>query len=357
MTFGERLREVRIRKNLTMEELGNLVSVQKMTISKYESDRMMPSSKTLLALCNVLSVDANYFFMERTAQLQTKPVFRSKGKVERQSAHVSDKVTSLTNDAVGPYLEILTVHGLDKKYQENETLRRLVTRASIEVCADNVRKAWGLGLMPVANLTEMLEKHGFCIVNIREGVPGELENCDAASFLDESFGPVIAQCPVKMRTRQRFSLAHEMGHYFVLNTESTGKLWNPESRANLFAAAFLMPAAAVYGLIGRNPQTVTPEDLRFLSKHFGVSFQTTINRLNTLGIISNYTKTRFLSLDEDHAFDNLKDLNADRTPETSDYMTYLVTRAVSDGLISMEKGEELRNQLSSPQSNRGTAAA
>ena len=41
MTIGERLRFLRLRNNLTQEELGKQIGVKKQTIEKYEKDLIM----------------------------------------------------------------------------------------------------------------------------------------------------------------------------------------------------------------------------------------------------------------------------------------------------------------------------
>ena len=85
MTFAERLKEVRLVNGLTQEELAEMVSVEKMSISKYESGKMMTASSTLIALFSALSVDISYFFREISVQLKTEPKFRMRKNSEKLS--------------------------------------------------------------------------------------------------------------------------------------------------------------------------------------------------------------------------------------------------------------------------------
>ena len=79
MTFGDRLKQARVLSNLKQHELAERVGVNKMSISKYETGKMMPSSSTLIALSHALNVSLDYFFTETNVKLKSKPEFRLNG--------------------------------------------------------------------------------------------------------------------------------------------------------------------------------------------------------------------------------------------------------------------------------------
>lgn len=56
MKTGEKIREKRIAMNMTMEELGKAVGVQRSAINKYEKGLVDISSKKLAAIANALNV-------------------------------------------------------------------------------------------------------------------------------------------------------------------------------------------------------------------------------------------------------------------------------------------------------------
>lgn len=60
MFFGKRLKEERIRKNLSQTQLGDLVGVTKVAICGYETGKRVPSVDTLLKLANELGITPNY---------------------------------------------------------------------------------------------------------------------------------------------------------------------------------------------------------------------------------------------------------------------------------------------------------
>lgn len=62
MTVGERLRYLRLRNNLTQEELGNQLGVKKQTIEKYEKNLIkdIPETKRK-KIVQILGVSETYF--------------------------------------------------------------------------------------------------------------------------------------------------------------------------------------------------------------------------------------------------------------------------------------------------------
>ena len=58
--FKERLKELRIEKNLTQDKLAKLVGMSKMTISHCESGYCEPSIAQLVMLSNLFEVSVDY---------------------------------------------------------------------------------------------------------------------------------------------------------------------------------------------------------------------------------------------------------------------------------------------------------
>ena len=60
MFNGQRLRDARIAKGLTQEELGEIIGVTKGSVSLYESGKRTPKIETVLELIYALGVSADY---------------------------------------------------------------------------------------------------------------------------------------------------------------------------------------------------------------------------------------------------------------------------------------------------------
>lgn len=76
MPFGNRLKEARLMKGMTQEELARAVHVTKGAIGNYESEVSSPKEPTLINLMKVLGVDANYLFQD-LVDLQPAPPLSS----------------------------------------------------------------------------------------------------------------------------------------------------------------------------------------------------------------------------------------------------------------------------------------
>ena len=65
MDIGKRIREARVEKGLTQEELGNIVGLQKSAIAKYENGRVVNIKRsTLQKLAKALDLRGSDLIME-----------------------------------------------------------------------------------------------------------------------------------------------------------------------------------------------------------------------------------------------------------------------------------------------------
>ncbi len=87
--FGERLKELRIQKNLSQKQLASILNVHKATISLYESGSRYPSY-------NILKATARYFHVSTDYLL------------EMNSARTLD-VSGLTNEQVAVVEQMVSV--------------------------------------------------------------------------------------------------------------------------------------------------------------------------------------------------------------------------------------------------------
>jgi Zn-dependent peptidase ImmA (M78 family) len=114
-------------------------------------------------------------------------------------------------------------------------------------------------------------------------------------------GAVIGVHYAHPPNRQRFTIAHELGHFclhdggtyvdrgtslrFRSNSKNSGSAIE-EREANQFAAGLLMPADWIRDEMDRHPFDLgDDESLMNLCEHFGVSSQAMIYRLTNLGLL------------------------------------------------------------------------
>ena len=59
-TFSERIKELRLEKNLTQTQLGEIIGVKHFSIYSYEKGRACPEMKGLVALADYFDVSMDY---------------------------------------------------------------------------------------------------------------------------------------------------------------------------------------------------------------------------------------------------------------------------------------------------------
>lgn len=59
-TFGQRLKLLRKEKGLTGQQLGDMLNVAKITISRWENNKRFPDKDTLLKLTNIFNVTTDF---------------------------------------------------------------------------------------------------------------------------------------------------------------------------------------------------------------------------------------------------------------------------------------------------------
>ena len=104
MLLSKRLKELRISKELTQRELGELVNVTKVSICCYENGTRVPTLDTLTKLGKVLDVDVDYLLG------YDNPV-KPKGK--------NKKVTSMAEEEIEFIKGLREIESLHQKILDN----------------------------------------------------------------------------------------------------------------------------------------------------------------------------------------------------------------------------------------------
>jgi Zn-dependent peptidase ImmA (M78 family) len=147
-----------------------------------------------------------------------------------------------------------------------------------EDAARFVRQQWQIGPGPVGHLVRQVENHGVLVVYSPLGAA----SVDAYSF-DSHTRPVVVLNPIKRDYyRQRFDVAHELGHLVMHgDSEPGGRI--VEEQANRFAAEFLMPAEDIQELLPTAMGGGVWAKLGRLKEQWGVSMQALLFRARRLG--------------------------------------------------------------------------
>jgi Zn-dependent peptidase ImmA (M78 family)/transcriptional regulator with XRE-family HTH domain len=355
--IGERLRAARAASGLSLRALAERVGVSHQAIHKYEMNKDIPSSDVLIRLAKEFGVKPEYFF-RAPCPMRIVPAFR---KHKRLSRKAENAVMNRVAEALERRLELEQLacvsgeNGLPKDLPDRKQ-GSFVDRA--EEVAKSLRSGWGLGTAPIDNLVEVLEDRGVR-VEVVSGVDSDFDACgfwakvDAQASehvsceeTDSVLVPVIAVRLEVPGDRQRFSLAHELGHLVLdpsLDPEAKSEIPEEaiEKAANRFAGAFLVHPDAAFQELGTSRRDLSLGELLLLKRKYKFSIQAWVHRAEDLGIISPETKSRLFRRVSAKGWRTTEPCSI--PSETPSKARQIALRAISEGTISRAKAAELLN--------------
>jgi Zn-dependent peptidase ImmA (M78 family)/transcriptional regulator with XRE-family HTH domain len=303
---GARLTLARQLAGLRKSGLAQLVDASATAVAAWESGAKHPTAANVKRLALSLRVDPGFFAMrpEDFGALCATPHFRS-----------LRSTTQLARDQAFAYgqLAVDISASLEKHVEYPEPDRpsfpveieapddpgpgpgyglgrvpggvpgpgRGAAAATPEDAARYVRRQWEMAPGPAPHLVRLLENHGVLVVFS----PPQAASVDAYSF-DSRLRPVVVLNPVKHDYyRQRFDVAHELGH-LVMHTDAEPGGRTVEDQANRFAAELLMPEAEIRGRLPEAMNAAAWPALARLKEHWGTSLQALLYRARRLGALS-----------------------------------------------------------------------
>lgn len=229
---GMNLRLARVFNGFSLDELAGLVGKSRQFLHKLETnDTCQPTSELAAELSQQLRVRVAFFYRSLSPVLPEEEVhfrklFTTRSAIKQAAMAKAEMFLQL--------VEYFDEH-LNLPDVSVPSFPDAATADDIEQAAELCRRHWGLGLGPIDNMVRVAE-HAGAIVTTFNAVSAEV---DALSYALKR--PVIVRNDAKLSAcRQRFDIAHEIGHFVLHEGVQTGNR-QTESQANRFASAFLMP--------------------------------------------------------------------------------------------------------------------
>lgn len=332
----QRLKNARLSAGLTLAELGERVGVSHTAIQKYEKGQTAPSSSALLKIAQACGVRTEYFFRDLNTRIEG-PDFRKHsafGKKAQQALLL--KVAVLAEKRM-ELLQLFPHVPLPKFEVPPELAGQISDYEQIEAVAESLRHAWNLGLNPIADLTDTLEKLGVLVIAVDEQNPKFSGLTGIAVSNDGQKYPVIAVSNLWPGDRQRFTLAHELGH-LVLGQYLSDAL-DEEKACDRFAGAFLVPAEAVTQYLGSTRTSLEWRELYTLKHEFGLSMQAWLYRAKQCKVLTEAKYLRLVKMFSRRGWRKSEPGNP-LPAETPQLFEQLIYRALAEQFISESKAAE-----------------
>ncbi|EDM81503.1 transcriptional regulator, XRE family protein [Plesiocystis pacifica SIR-1] len=299
--IAQRLREARAEAGLSLEAMGALVGVPADAIRSFEEEARWPPTSTVRAYATVFGSRVERFLRDGAVNAPSALLFRSafeQGGDLSQALGPSDlrvlgRFLSCVADA--HELEVAMGRGRPKLELDDPSRGEELPWVRGRACAEYVRRELGLGDAPIPSMLALLrERLGWSVFFV---TPDELSSTvEGASTAAPGPGLLINLVGGRESWwRTRASLAHEMCHV-LFDTRARPYLLSPEgslkdrgdwslverfaeleSRANAFAAYFLVPRQSLRALVGANAVTGTIVDE--VCRVFGVGRTMAVHRL------------------------------------------------------------------------------
>lgn len=326
MSIGERIRGARAMAGLSQRAVANAAGVSAMAISKYENDQDIPGSSVLIRLARALDVKVEYFFRETKVQLSA-PVYRLRHPLpEKEQIRIREQV----QEWIERYLDVESLFNEERLYGPLPEWS-VNSLEEVENVAAALRKQWKLGNDPIENLIVLLEDRGVKVML----VDGH-DAFDALTLWANGDIPVIVVNRDVPGDRQRFNLAHELGHILI---RSVGDL-DEEKVAHRFAGAFLVPSEVAEFELGKQRKVLGMNELALLKQKYGLSMNAWIYRAKDLGILSEENAGRLFTHFKKNGF-NREEPGKQLELAEPQRLKQLVDRALAEDMISRSRADEL----------------
>lgn len=236
------LRLARLFQGLSLEDVADRIERTRQYIHKLETGQTSPSKDLVLLLAAALNV-APKFFYPASPQISIPEEHFHFRKLFTTRASI--KYIAIAKAEIFARLVSYLDTQLRLPVVQIPVVSRPRTLDDIERAAELCRREWELGLGPIENMVRLAESRG-AVVTSFSSVSREID------ALSVSTGrPLIVLNEAKESPcRQRFDVAHEIGHWVLHQGALTGDRLT-ESEANRFASALLVPRSMMLKLFPR----------------------------------------------------------------------------------------------------------
>lgn len=336
--FSTRLKLARKMAGMSLQDLSDVLQnrVSKQSLNKYEMGQMNPTSEVLLLLAKALNVKPEYFLKQKQAELGSIS-FRKKASLTKKD---EEAIIEKARDYLERHLELEFILAVENKFT-NPLIDLLIhNKADVEAAADKLREHWELGTNPISNVIEMLEFKGIKVFLIND-----VDDIDGFSAFTENNIPlVVVNTHNKPIERVRFTIIHELAHLLLIFDAAINEDHKAvEIHCHHFSSCFLIPSKKLKEMIGGNARHyIAINELLNIKEYYGISLRAIVHRLKDLKVITDtYYQKWVIYMSKTYGGKN--EPGSYKGIEKSNYFEQMVSRALSEGLISLSKAASLCN--------------
>lgn len=328
--LGNNLKRFRLLNDLSLQDVGEKLNLSAPAISKYEKGEVTPNSNRLIEFSRIYNVGVAELMKVYTIPNMEFNSFRKKKRLTGQRLEL---LKSLIQNEVAKYLEVLNLNNY--VIPDNYKITRI--KCGTVDAAENIAKQFRVNrkiseLIPISNLTHVLENFGIFVIYINN-INHEFDDFDGLSEIVSGIPFIVVLDDINDGARQRFTIAHELGHLLLDIAENANK----EKLCHRFASALLMPKEAIINEFGNSRTHISFLELEAIKREYKVSYSAIIYRLEDLDIITR-SNAKYWYIQLNKMFGKI---DPDPIPrEKSNQFEKLVSKLEANKIISNRKASE-----------------
>lgn len=334
MNIGNRIRELRIEKGFSQDDLALRANFSKSYIQKFEEGQREVKSSQLAQLAEAFDMDISDIISSTdytSTEFTVRNIeFREANKIEFGIDYFEKKILGFLYKKHSAYSRLEKI--LNEQIVFSNPLKDfgvIDSNESVENATKILRKKWKFENTPIYDLITFLEDLGIKIFEVVEDQEFVGFSCWVKST------PIIV---VNTRNtdvaRRRFTVLHELSH-LLLSFKVDERKDQIEHYCDQFAGAMLLPDDVLKSYVTSN--SITLEELKRIKSKFGISVLAILVRMVNVNLIS-WEKYR-----------QWKDMYNSWTQKESEYdgkenigrFNYLLAKGLREGLLSKDLASEL----------------
>lgn len=336
MKIGERIRELRIERGFSQEDLAQRANFSKSYIQKFEEGQREIKSSQLAQIAEAFAMDISEMISSInyvSNEFVIKSIeFREANKLQVDIDYFTKKILSVL------YKKYAAFTRLEKILNQNITFinplksfDEIATNQNVEEAAKILRKKWKFENTPIYDLISFLEDLGVKIFEV-------LEDDDFVGFSCwvKNTPIIVINTRNSDISRRRFTVLHELAH-LLLKFKSDESQQKIEHFCDQFAGAMLLPEDILKEYLNSN--SITLEELKRIKSKFGISI---------LAILVRIVNVKLISWDKYYEWKEMYNSWTDKDSEYSGRenvgrFNYLLAKGLREELISKGLACELSN--------------
>ena len=282
--YGERIRQGRILRGLSQEQLAKQLDITRQAISNCEKNNINLNINNLLKMSEALELPLSFFYKSPVDDNEQIIFFRSKDIPKKTRDQLKEEINVFDKEIVRyfeNYIQFPTINLPNLKEILGEEVCNYKNETIIKACKE-IRKYWNIGDKPIDNLAYLLQLNGFIIS--KQYINQNKTDGFSQRIGDKSYIFVSANKECAVRTR--FDLAHELGHLVLHNRLGKEDVEEKviEKDADFFASEFLYPSDVFLNEI--QDYSIGFDRFIELKEKWKISIQAIVRKCKDLELIS-----------------------------------------------------------------------